>query len=91
VGAATLGLARSTCLAVLALDEAPARAQPQGLARLPRAVSEDGVPGLVLGCAGMGGSPAAFAGPPPVRLIDGVHAAVRIAALLPPNPTEDTK
>lgn len=77
-----LGRVRASGVAVLALETDPVSAAPKIMAEIDRAVAEDGVDTVVLGCAGMVGIPALYGVSGNVRLIDGVTAACQLAAIL---------
>lgn len=77
-----LGRVRASGVAVLEFETFRAAASATVLDEIRRAQVEDGVRSVVLGCAGMAHIPA-MAGPEiTVRLIDGVAAATRLAAIL---------
>ena len=67
---------------VLDLETDPAGTAPAVMGEIKRAVAEDKVDVVVLGCAGMVHIPAYFFGEEHVRLIDGVTSAAQLAFLL---------
>lgn len=76
-----LGRVRASGVPVLALEQDRENATQQVKAEIQTALREDNIDSVVLGCAGMvhivdDGSDI------PVKLIDGVHAAVQIADML---------
>ncbi|MEY8099343.1 aspartate/glutamate racemase family protein [Falsihalocynthiibacter sp. S25ZX9] len=77
-----LAKVRASGVPVLDLETDPETANPKVIAEINRAVSEDRVQSVVLGCAGMVGIPAIFGEDSPVRLVDGVVAATKIARIL---------
>lgn len=77
-----LGRVRASGVPVLALESDIDSAAPKVIAEIDRAVAEDGVKTVVLGCAGMVGIPELYTRHTDVRLIDGVKAAVRLATIL---------
>ncbi|WP_296424485.1 aspartate/glutamate racemase family protein [Yoonia sp.] len=80
--ARSLGRVRASGVPVLALDTDADTANARIIAEIKRAVAEDNVQTVVLGCAGMTHIPAAAGPRIGVRLIDGVRAAVQIGAIL---------
>lgn len=77
-----LSKVRASGVPVLDLETDPETANPKVIAEINRAASEDRVQSVVLGCAGMVGIPAIFGEDSPVRLVDGVVAATKIARIL---------
>lgn len=77
-----LGRVRAAGVEVLALENDAGTATQQVLREIAAAEREDGVQAVVLGCAGMTDIPALAPADMKVRLIDGVAAAVHIAAAL---------
>lgn len=77
-----LSKVRASGVPVLDLETDPETANPKVIAEINRAASEDRVHSVVLGCAGMVGIPAIFGEDSPVRLVDGVVAATKIARIL---------
>jgi len=78
---AHLARVRASGVPVLALENERKKATQQVKAEIEMAIGQDGISSVVLGCAGMGyivEDGADF----PVKLIDGVRAAVQIATLL---------
>lgn len=78
--AQNLGRVRASGVPVLDLETDLAKAAPQVIAEIDRAVAEDDVRVVVLGCAGMVGIPALY--DKGARLIDGVKSAAQLAAIL---------
>ncbi|HSG54979.1 MAG TPA: aspartate/glutamate racemase family protein [Paracoccaceae bacterium] len=77
-----LGRVRASGVPVLDLETAQETATARVMAEIDAACREDEVQSIVLGCAGMVHIPG-HAGPDyPVRLIDGVRAAVQFARML---------
>ncbi|WP_439124244.1 aspartate/glutamate racemase family protein [Marivita sp.] len=77
-----LGRVRASGVPVLDLETNRDAATAQVLAEISTAAREDNIQSIVLGCAGMSHIPAAAPRDIPVRLIDGVSAAARIAVAL---------
>lgn len=77
-----LAKVRASGVAVLDLESAAGQAIPRVISEIARAVAEDGVQSVVLGCAGMVDVPRIAGSGIGVRLIDGVRAAARIGAML---------
>jgi allantoin racemase len=77
-----LGQVRASGVPVLALECDADDAAERVIAEIQRAAHEDGVQSVVLGCGGMVDIPRRAAGRTPVRIIDGVAAAARFAAML---------
>lgn len=77
-----LSRVRASGVPVLALETDRAAATARVLDEIARAAEEDGIQSVVLGCAGMAHIPAAAPPEIKIRIIDGVSAAVRIAAAL---------
>ncbi|MEO0402918.1 MAG: aspartate/glutamate racemase family protein [Pseudomonadota bacterium] len=77
-----LGAVRASGVAVLDLENDPETATARVLDEVRIAQAEDGVQSVVLGCAGMTDIPAHAPPELTVRLIDGVTAAVKVAAAL---------
>lgn len=75
-----LGRIRASGVPVLALEEDRENATQQVKAEIRAAIQEDNINSVVLGCAGMVHI-AEDSDDIPVKLIDGVHAAVRLAAM----------
>ena len=75
-----LGRVRASGVPVLELENDRENATRQVKAEIRAAVREDGIDSVVLGCAGMVHI-AENSDDIPVKLIDGVYAAVRIAAM----------
>ncbi len=73
-----LAKVRASGVPVLALEQAEARVADE----IRRAIAEDGVSSVVLGCGGMAALRDRLQAETPVRLIDGVRAAVAIACSL---------
>jgi allantoin racemase len=77
-----LARVRASGVAVLDLETDPARTTPVVIAEINRAIAEDKIDTVVLGCAGMVHIPAYFGETEAVRLIDGVTSAAQLAFLL---------
>jgi len=77
-----LARVRACGVPVLDLETDPAGTAPTVVGEIKRAVAEDKVDVVVLGCAGMVHIPAYFREEEPVRLIDGVTSAAQLAFLL---------
>ena len=77
-----LGRVRASGVAVLALESDLATAAPKVIAEIDRAVTEDDVKVVVLGCAGMVEIPELYGENENIRLIDGVKMAAQLAAVL---------
>ena len=77
-----LSRVRACGVPVLDLETDPAGPAPAVMGEIKRAVAEDKVDVVVLGCAGMVHIPAYFFGEEHVRLIDGVTSAAQLAFLL---------
>ena len=77
-----LSRVRACGVPVLDLETNPAGTAPAVMGEIKRAVAEDKVDVVVLGCAGMVHIPAYFFGEEHVRLIDGVTSAAQLAFLL---------
>ena len=77
-----LGRVRASGVAVLALESDLATAAPKVIAEIDRAVTEDDVKVVVLGCAGMVEIPELYDKNENIRLIDGVKMAAQLAAVL---------
>ena len=77
-----LSRVRACGVPVLDLETDPAGTAPAVIGEIKRAVAEDKVDVVVLGCAGMVHIPAYFFGEEHVRLIDGVTSAAQLAFLL---------
>ena len=77
-----LSRVRACGVPVLDLETDPAGTAPAVMGEIKRAVAEDKVDVVVLGCAGMDHIPAYFFGEEHVRLIDGVTSAAQLAFLL---------
>jgi len=77
-----LSRVRACGVPVLDLETDPAGTAPTVMGEIKRAVAEDKVDVVVLGCAGMVHIPAYFFGEEHVRLIDGVTSAAQLAFLL---------
>jgi len=77
-----LGRVRASGVAVLALESDLATAAPKVIAEIDRAVTEDDVKVVVLGCAGMVEIPELYGEKENIRLIDGVKMAAQLAAVL---------
>ena len=77
-----LGRVRASGVAVLALESDLATAAPKVIAEIDRAVTEDDVKVVVLGCAGMVEIPDLYGENENIRLIDGVKMAAQLAAVL---------
>lgn len=73
---------RASGVPVLALEEDRENASAQVVAEAQRAVKDDNIQCIVLGCAGMTHIADTFGPTFPVAMIDSVRAAVRIAAIL---------
>ncbi len=70
---------RASGLAVLELDEAPARAEPILIDCARAALAEDGARALVLGCGGMAPYAEALRAATGAKVVDGVAAATDLA------------
>jgi len=77
-----LARVRASGVPVLDLETDPAGTAPVVMGEINRAVSEDKVNTIVLGCAGMVHIPSHFDKNGAVRLIDGVTSAAQLAMLL---------
>jgi allantoin racemase len=77
-----LARVRACGVPVLDLETDPVGTAPAVVGEIKRAVAEDKVDVVVLGCAGMVHIPAYFVETEAVRLIDGVTAAAQLAFLL---------
>lgn len=77
-----IGRVRASGVPVLKLETDVEASSQQVLREIKRAQEEDNVQSVVLGCAGMSHVPARAGPDVTVRLIDGVKAAVQMAALL---------
>jgi allantoin racemase len=77
-----LARVRASGVPVLDLETDPAGTAPVVMGEINRAVSEDKVNTIVLGCAGMVHIPGHFDKNGAVRLIDGVTSAAQLAMLL---------
>jgi allantoin racemase len=77
-----LGRVRASGVPVLALETDPQASAPIVIEEIKRAIAEDGVDCIVLGCAGMVMIPAMYRPEPGVTLVDGVISAARLAAVL---------
>ena len=77
-----LSRVRASGIAVLELESDPDAAIARVLEEVAIAASQDGVDSIVLGCAGMVDVAALNKSKMPVRLIDGVRAAVQLAHLI---------
>ena len=77
-----LSRVRACGVPVLDLETDPAGTAPAVMGEIKRAVAEDKVDVVVLGCAGIVHIPAYFFGEEHVRLIDGVTSAAQLAFLL---------
>lgn len=77
-----LGRVRAAGVPVLALETDREASTMRVLDEIAMAAQEDDVQSVVLGCAGMAHIPAAAPTDCPVRVIDGVAAATRIAVAL---------
>jgi allantoin racemase len=77
-----LARVRASGVPVLDLETDPAGTAPVVMGEINRAVAEDKVNTIVLGCAGMVRIPAHFDKNGAVRLIDGVTSAAQLAMLL---------
>lgn len=77
-----LARVRASGVPVLDLETDPAGTAPVVMGEINRAVAEDKVNTIVLGCAGMVHIPAHFDKNGAVRLIDGVTSAAQLAILL---------
>lgn len=80
--AKTLGRVRASGVPVLALETDRAPATAQVVAEAQRAVREDHINCIVLGCAGMSHIAEEHGAAFPVAMIDGVRTAVKFAAML---------
>ncbi len=79
---AHLGRVRASGVAVLELEQEAETAALRVLDEIRAATEEDDVQSIVLGCAGMVELPARAAEASHLRIIDGVRAAVQVAATL---------
>jgi allantoin racemase len=77
-----LARVRACGVPVLDLETDTAGTAPAVVREIERAVAEDKVDVVVLGCAGMVHIPAYFCEEGPIRLIDGVTSAAQLAFLL---------
>jgi allantoin racemase len=77
-----LARVRASGVPVLDLETDPVGTAPVVVSEIERAVTEDKVDVVVLGCAGMVHIPAYFSDEGSVRLIDGVTSAAQLAMLL---------
>jgi allantoin racemase len=77
-----LARVRACGVPVLDLETDPAGTAPAVVGEIKRAVSEDKVDTVVLGCAGMVHIPAHLGETAAIRLIDGVTSAAQLAFLL---------
>lgn len=77
-----LARVRASGVPVLDLETDPAGTAPVVVGEINRAIAEDNVDTVVLGCAGMVHIPAYFGETATVRLIDGVTSAAQLATLL---------
>lgn len=77
-----LARVRACGVPVLDLEADPAGTAPAVVGEIKRAVAEDKVDVVVLGCAGMVHIPEYFCEEGPVRLFDGVTSAAQLAFLL---------
>jgi len=77
-----LARVRACGVPVLDLEADPAGTAPAVVGEIKRAIVEDKVSVVVLGCAGMVHIPAYFGETEAVRLIDGVTSAAQLAFLL---------
>lgn len=77
-----LARVRASGVPVLALETDPDAAATRVIDEIAAAAREDAVQSVVLGCGGMVDIPRRAAGRTPVRIIDGVAAAARFAAML---------
>lgn len=80
--AGSLGKVRAAGVEVLALENDPETSTARVLEEISAAQKEDGVQSVVLGCAGMTDIASKAPADMNLRLIDGVAAAVRMAAAL---------
>lgn len=76
-----LARVRASGVSVLALESAPQDSIPTVIQEIKRAISDDQINSVVLGCAGMVDIPELFV-PEGVTLIDGVLSAVRLAPVI---------
>lgn len=79
---AQLACVRASGVPVLALETDPVSSTPIVIREIERAIVEDNIKSVVLGCAGMVAIPDVFEPNGGVRLIDGVTSAARLAAIL---------
>ena len=77
-----LGRVRASGVPVLDLETDPAGTADVVVGEIKRAVTEDKVDTVVLGCAGMGHIPAHVGNIGHTRLIDGVRSAAQLAKIL---------
>lgn len=77
-----LACVRASGVPVLDLETDPAGTADVVVGEINRAITEDEVRTVVLGCAGMGHIPDHIGGTQNVRLIDGVKSAAQLAKLL---------
>ncbi|TCP41840.1 aspartate/glutamate racemase family protein [Rhodovulum marinum] len=77
-----VGRVRASEVPVLALEHDPDAACARIAEEAARAVAEDGVDGIVLGCAGMARITRYLRGHLPVPVIDGVESATRLVSVL---------
>lgn len=77
-----LARVRASGVPVLDLETDPVGTAPVVVGEINRAIAEDGVDAVVLGCAGMVHIPAYFDDANAVRLVDGVTSAAQLAMLL---------
>jgi len=77
-----LARVRASGVPVLDLETDPAGTADVVIGEINRAVAEDEVGTVVLGCAGMGHIPDYFCGTRNIRLIDGVKSAAQLAQIL---------
>lgn len=77
-----LARVRASGVPVLDLETDPAGTAPAVVGEIKRAIAEDKVDTVVLGCAGMVHIPTYFGEPGAIRLIDGVTSAAQLASLL---------
>lgn len=77
-----LGKVRASGVPVLAIESDPEASAARIFDEIRAAQAEDNIQSVVLGCAGMSHLPALKPADITVRLIDGVSAATRLAALL---------
>lgn len=79
---AQLARVRASGVSVLELEKDPQGTAPIVIGEIKRAIAEDDVDSVVLGCAGMVGIPDLFRPPNGTYLIDGVISAARLAVIL---------